>query len=76
MSYVTLEVEIRDGKVVPKEPEKLPGSGSGLLTILQPTNPPADKQFFLQVLEELQRHLQLDEKKAAEWMATIRDARR
>ena len=36
MSYLTLEVEIDHGKVVPKEPEKLPKKGEGLLTILQP----------------------------------------
>ena len=36
MSYVTIEVEIDHGKVVPKEPEKLPEKGNGFLTILQP----------------------------------------
>ncbi|MEK7675050.1 MAG: hypothetical protein AAB676_04330 [Verrucomicrobiota bacterium] len=36
MSYLTLEVEIDHGKVVPKEPDKMPESGRGLLTILQP----------------------------------------
>ena len=76
MSYVTLEVEIHDGKVVAKEPGKLPDSGSGLLTILQPSPQPAVKLTPLQALEELQKHLQLDEKKAAEWMAAVRDARR
>ncbi len=36
MSYLTLEVDIDHGKVVPKEPDKMPESGRGLLTILQP----------------------------------------
>jgi hypothetical protein len=36
MSYLTVEVEIDHGKVVPKEPEKLPEKGTGLLTILNP----------------------------------------
>jgi hypothetical protein len=36
MSYVTVEVEIDHGRIVPREPEKLPEQGSGLLTILQP----------------------------------------
>lgn len=36
MSYLTVEVEIDHGKVVPKEPAKLPEKGNGLLTILQP----------------------------------------
>ena len=36
MSYVTVEVEIDHGRIVPREPERLPEKGSGLLTILQP----------------------------------------
>jgi hypothetical protein len=36
MSYTTLEVEIEHGRIVPKEPQKLPEKGSGLLTILTP----------------------------------------
>jgi hypothetical protein len=36
MSYTTLEVEIEHGSIVPKEPQKLPDKGSGLLTILTP----------------------------------------
>jgi len=34
MSYLTVEVKFEHGKVVPNEPEKLPESGAGLLTIL------------------------------------------
>ena len=34
MSYVTVEVEIEHGRIVPREPEKLPEKASGLLTIL------------------------------------------
>ncbi len=34
MSYVTLEVKIERGKVVPREPERLPETGNGLLTLL------------------------------------------
>ena len=37
MSYVTVEVEIAHGRIVAREPEKLPENGNGLLTILQPT---------------------------------------
>ena len=36
MSYVTVEVDIQQGRVVPREPEKLPECGSGLLTIIEP----------------------------------------
>lgn len=34
MSYRTVEVKFEHGKVVAKEPEKLPETGAGLLTIL------------------------------------------
>lgn len=40
MSYITVEVEIEHGRVVPREPDKLPERGNGLLTILPPTNGP------------------------------------
>ena len=36
MSYVTVEVEIDHGRIVPREPGELPETGSGLLTILYP----------------------------------------
>ena len=36
MSYVTVEVNIDHGRIVPREPDKLPEQGNGLLTILQP----------------------------------------
>jgi hypothetical protein len=36
MSYVTVEVEIDHGRILPREPGQLPEKGSGLLTILQP----------------------------------------
>lgn len=49
MSYVTMEVEIEHGKVVPKEPDKLPESGRGLLTILQPV-PSPEASFQLEAL--------------------------
>ena len=34
MSYVTVEVDIREGRITTREPEKLPDKASGLLTIL------------------------------------------
>jgi hypothetical protein len=38
MSYVTVEVQIDHGRIVAREPEKLPETGCGLLTILPPGN--------------------------------------
>ena len=40
MSYLTVEVEIDHGHVLPKGAEFLPENASGLLTILVPTLPP------------------------------------
>lgn len=34
MSYVTVEVDIDHGRILPREPGKLPEKASGLLTIL------------------------------------------
>ena len=34
MSYLTVEVDISGGKIVAREPDKLPQQGMGLLTIL------------------------------------------
>jgi len=75
MSLVTLEVEIQHGQVVPREPDKVPESGRGLLTIL-PAEAPATAASFLQALGRLQQHLQLDERQAVEWTARVQDARR
>jgi hypothetical protein len=36
MSYVTVEVEIDHGRILPKGTEALPEKASGLLTILNP----------------------------------------
>ena len=40
MSYVTVEMEIDHGRIVAREPEKLPEKGNGLLTILLAANEP------------------------------------
>jgi len=76
MSYVTLEVEIDRGRVVAKEPGRLPDRGSGLLTILQTDEDSQPQLTPLQALDALQKHLKLDAGKAAEWMDGVRDARR
>lgn len=77
MSYLTLEVEIDHGKVITKEPAKLPDKATGLLTILQPEAFSKEPKLTqLHALEALQKHLNMDAAKAAEWMAVVRDARR
>ncbi len=74
MSYLTLEVEIDHGKVVSKEPSKLPEKASGLLTIFHVDAAP--KLSPLQALDALQKHLRLDAEKASLWMSAVREARR
>ena len=76
MSYLTLEVDIDHGRVVAKEPARLPDKGSGLLTILQSGENGQPTLTPLQALNALQKHLGLDAPKAAAWMSAGRDARR
>lgn len=77
MGYITVEVEIDHGRIVPCEPAKLPEKGKGFLTVLEPdAETPEQKMTPLEALEALQKHLKLDDKKAAEWMALIREGRR
>jgi hypothetical protein len=42
MSYVTVEVEIERGRIVAREPDKLPEKATGLLTILPAQSEPAE----------------------------------
>jgi len=42
MRCVTMEAEIDHGRVIPKEPEKLPLTGRALLTVLNPTGEKPD----------------------------------
>ncbi len=44
MSYVTLEVTIDHGRIVPKEPDKLPETGKGLLTFAVADQPAATRR--------------------------------
>jgi hypothetical protein len=78
MSYVTVEVEIDQGRIVPREPAKLPSKGKGLLTVLEATPEMAeiDKMTPLEAFHALQKSLNLDETKARAWMDMVRDARR
>jgi hypothetical protein len=76
MSYLTLEVKIDRGRVIAKEPGRLPEKGSGLLTILRSDECGETPLTPLQALDALQKHLQLDAQKAAKWMDEVRKARR
>jgi hypothetical protein len=75
MSYLTLEVEINHGRIVPKELARLPQTGSGLLMVFQSDENTQSQITTLQALEALQKHLRLDARQAAEWMNIVREAR-
>jgi hypothetical protein len=76
MSYLTVEVEIDHGHVLAKGAESLPAKASGLLTIFPSGAEERATISPIQALESLQKHLRLDAAKAAEWMASVREARR
>ena len=76
MSYLTVEVEIDHGHVLAKGAEILPEKASGLLTIFPSDAVDRAVPSPLQALESVQKHLRLNAAKAAEWMASVREARR
>lgn len=49
MSYVTVEVEIKDGQILVREPDKLPDAAKGLLTIFTPPSNPAERGDRIQL---------------------------
>jgi hypothetical protein len=78
MGYLVLEVEIDHGRIVAREPGKLPEKGRGVLTVTE-SDDGADEIRKLDPLEafhELQKSLKLDDAKAKAWMDAARDARR
>ena len=76
MSYLTVEVEIDHGRVQAKGAEALPEKATGLLTIFPSEAVNGTALSPLQALELLQKHLHLDAARAAEWMTSVREARR
>jgi hypothetical protein len=78
MSYVTVEVDIDHGRIVPSEPAKLPDKGKGLLTVLESDDRQTELQKMtpLEAFHALQKHLNLDDAKAKAWMEMVHDARR
>jgi hypothetical protein len=78
MSYVTLEVKIDHGRIITKEPEKLPQSGRGLLTVIESQSDSTEPQPLSprEAFRALQKSLNVDDAKANAWMQTIQKARR
>ncbi len=53
MRCVTMEAEIDHGRVIPKEPEKLPLTGRALLTVLTPTGEKPDWDKVMALLSTM-----------------------
>jgi hypothetical protein len=70
MRCVTMEAEIDHGRVIPKEPEKLPLTGRALLTVLNPTGEKPDWDKVIELLGTMQEKadgLTIERQARAEW---------
>ena len=54
MRSITMEAEIDHGRVIPKEPEKLPPTGTALLTVLIATGDKPDWEKIMSLLGTMQ----------------------
>ena len=62
MRYLTMEAEIDHGRIIPKEPDKLPTTGKALLTVLDSAEHKPDLAVIHSILGTLKTDLD-----AAEW---------
>jgi hypothetical protein len=70
MRCVTMEAEIDHGRVIPKEPEKLPLTGRALLTVLSPVDEKRDWDKVMGLLGTMQEKadgLAIEREARAEW---------
>jgi hypothetical protein len=78
MAYLTMEVEIGHGRIIPKEPEKLPATGKALLTVLDLPERRPDLNVIKSVLGTLttdidaadwqrQQRAEWDEREQKQW---------
>jgi hypothetical protein len=65
-----MEAEIDHGRVIPKEPEKLPLTGRALLTVLNPSGEKPDWDKVIALLGTMQQKvdgLTIEREARAEW---------
>jgi hypothetical protein len=65
-----MEAEIDHGRVIPKEPEKLPLTGRALLTVLNPSGEKPDWDRVIALLGTMQQRvdgLTIEREARAEW---------
>jgi hypothetical protein len=70
MRCVTMEAKIDHGRVIPKEPEKLPPTGTALLTVLTATGDKRDWDKIMGLLGTMQNKvdgLTVERQARAEW---------
>lgn len=70
MAYLTMEADIDHGRVIPKEPEKLPATGKALLTVLGARERKPDWDKVMRLLGTMQCQadgLGLERQARAEW---------
>ena len=75
MRCVTMEAEIDHGRVIPKEPEKLPLTGRALLTVLNPAGEKTDWDKVMGLLGTMQEKadgLTIEREARAEWDGSSR----
>ena len=70
MRCVTMEAQIDHGRVIPNEPEKLPPTGTALLTVLTATGDKRDWDKIMGLLGTMQNKadgLTVERQARAEW---------
>ena len=70
MAYLTMEADIDHGRIIPKEPEKLPEIGKALLTVLDSAERKPDWEKVMNLLGTMQSKvdgLTVEREARAEW---------
>ena len=70
MSYVTMEADIDHGRIIPKEPNKLPATGKALLTVLGTQERKPDWDKVMGLLGQMQGRVngcEVERSARAEW---------
>ena len=70
MAYITMEAEIDHGRIIPKEPEKLPQTGRALITVLEPTSRKPDWNKVMSLLGTMKTKgdgLTMERESRSEW---------
>jgi hypothetical protein len=78
MAYLTMEAEIDHGRIIPKEPEKLPETGRALITVLGPVAHKPDWDTVMSLLGTMKQKvngLTVEREARGEWEKRDRSQR-